>query len=100
MESLFRERGVPLKPRMELGSNEAIKQAVAGGLGLAILSRSALQPECSLSELVILDVQGFPIARHWYLVRPKGKPLSVVAATFNDYLREHLPLLRPPSGPG
>lgn len=100
LEGLFRERGIALQIRMELGSNEAIKQAVAGGLGLAILSRSTLQPETSLSELVILDVQGFPIARHWYLVRPKGKPLSVVAATFLDFLREHRALLWPAAGLG
>jgi DNA-binding transcriptional LysR family regulator len=42
MEQVFQERGTPLKIRMELGSNEAIKQAVAGGLGLAMLSRSTL----------------------------------------------------------
>ncbi len=93
LENLFRERETPLKIRMELGSNEAIKQAVAGGLGLALLSRSTLSPDGG-TELVVLDVQGFPIQRFWYLVRPKGKPLSVVARTFLEFLRAHIALLR------
>ena len=93
MERVFQERDIPLRIKMELGSNEAIKQAVAGGLGLALLSRSSLGFETSQKELVELDVEGFPILRAWYLVRPKGKQLSVVAATFLEFLRGHLQLL-------
>ena len=93
MERMFQARETRLRIRMELGSNEAIKQAVAGGLGLAILSRSTLNLDPSGSELAELDVEGFPIMRAWYLVRPKGKQLSVVAATFLEFLRDHLELL-------
>jgi DNA-binding transcriptional LysR family regulator len=93
VERLFRERATPLLIKMELGSNEAIKQAVAGGLGLAVLSRSTLNLDGSRSELVELDVEGFPVRRHWYVVRPKGKQLSVVAATFLAFLKEHTQLL-------
>jgi hypothetical protein len=92
-ERVFQERDIPLRVRMELGSNEAIKQAVAGGLGLALLSRSTLNPDPGERELAELDVEGFPIMRAWYLVRPKGKELSVVAATFLEFLSEHLQLL-------
>lgn len=97
MERVFQERGVPLRVRMELGSNEAIKQAVAGGLGLAMLSRSTLNLEPSQTELATLDVDGFPILRAWYMVRPKGKQVSVVAATFQDFLRSHVQLFFPRS---
>lgn len=93
MERVFQERDTLLRIKMELGSNEAIKQAVAGGLGLALLSRSSLGFETSQKELVELDVEGFPIRRAWYVVRPKGKKLSVVAATFLEFLREHVRLL-------
>ncbi|HKK06688.1 MAG TPA: LysR substrate-binding domain-containing protein [Gammaproteobacteria bacterium] len=95
MERLFRERQTPLNVRMELGSNEAIKQAVAGGLGLAVLSRSTLNPETSASEVTELDVAGFPIKRYWHVVRPKDKELSVVGATFLEFLRGHLELFKP-----
>jgi DNA-binding transcriptional LysR family regulator len=97
VEPVFRERGTPLRVKMELGSNEAIKQAVAGGLGLAVISRSALSAsgEGEGGELAELDVRGFPIRRHWYLVRPKGKQLAVVAQTFLEFLQDHVSLLDP-----
>jgi DNA-binding transcriptional LysR family regulator len=90
---IMREQGTPLRVKMALGSNEAIKQAVAGGLGIAILSRSALTASGGGGQLAELDVRGFPIRRHWYLVRPKGKQLSVVARTFVKFLQEHVRLL-------
>lgn len=92
-EKFFRERGVKLKVRMELGSNEAIKQAVAGGLGIAVLSAHTLALERSADELVILDVEGFPIRRHWYLAYAKDKQLSVVAQAFLEFLHEESKLL-------
>lgn len=95
MERVFQERSTLLRIKMELGSNEAIKQAVAGGLGLALLSRSTLNLDPSQTELAVLDVVGFPIMRAWYLVRPRGKQLSVVAATFQDFLRDHVQLFMP-----
>ncbi len=87
-EKFFNERGLRLKVRMELGSSEAIKQAVAGGLGIAVLSAHTLALERSLNELAILDVEGFPIRRFWYLAYPKDKQLSVVAQAFLKFLQE------------
>lgn len=87
-EKFFDERGLKLKVRMELGSNEAIKQAVAGGLGIAVLSAHTLTLERNSEELVFLDVQDFPIRRHWYLAYPKEKQLSVVARAFLEFLHE------------
>jgi len=75
--------------RMELGSNEALKQAITGGLGVAVLSRHTLPSEFPGGRLTWLDVQGFPIKRHWYVVYPKGKRLSVVAQAFRDFLLQH-----------
>lgn len=95
VERVFQERNVPLKIKMELGSNEAIKQAVAGGLGLAILSQSTLSLAPGQKEVTVLNVQGFPIKRYWYVVRPRDKQLSVVANAFLDFLRTHLQLLAP-----
>ena len=93
VEREFQERGLPLRVKLELGSNEAIKQAVAGGLGLSILSRSTVRLDTTEPDLVELDVQGFPIRRYWYVVWPGGKQLSVVARTFLIFLRENAELL-------
>jgi LysR family transcriptional regulator, low CO2-responsive transcriptional regulator len=71
---------------MELGSNEAIKQAIVGGLGVSVLSRHTLALDAAMGELVILDVEHFPIRRHWYVVYPAGKQPSIVARTFLEYL--------------
>ena len=71
--------------RLELGSNEAIKQAVAGGLGIAVLSRHALEGKAE-KDVAVLDVQGFPIQSRWHVVHPKGKRLSPIAAVFRDHL--------------
>jgi LysR family transcriptional regulator, low CO2-responsive transcriptional regulator len=92
-EQFFRERGLKLKVRMELGSNEAIKQAVAGGLGIAVLSAHTLALERSTDDLAILDVEGFPIRRLWYLAYPKDKQLSVVALAFLEFLHAESKLL-------
>ena len=95
VERVFEAQKVPLNIRMELGSSEAIKQAVAGGLGLAVLSQSTLSLAPRQEDVITLDVQGFPIRRSWYVVRPRGKQLSVVAQTFLDFLRAHVQLLEP-----
>ncbi|MEC4806161.1 MAG: LysR substrate-binding domain-containing protein [Jaaginema sp. PMC 1079.18] len=86
MESLFEQHKITVRVRLELGSNEAIKQAIAGGLGLSVISTHALTGEVSNGELTILDVQGFPICRRWYATYLNGKQLSVVAQAFLDYL--------------
>lgn len=86
-EQLFAQHGIQLKVKLELGSNEAIKQAIVGGLGLAVLSRHTIALEGTDGPVTILDVQGFPIERHWYAIYPAGKQLSIIAQTFLDYLQ-------------
>ncbi|MHB0991461.1 MAG: LysR substrate-binding domain-containing protein [Burkholderiales bacterium] len=87
-QRFFGDRGMQLKIRMELGSNEAIKLAVAGGLGIAVISAHTLALERNSEELSILDVEGFPIRRQWYLAYPAGKQLTVVSSAFRDFLKE------------
>ncbi len=86
MERFFSGRNIRVRTGMELGSNEAIKQSVAAGLGLGLLSRDTLSMELQLKQLTILNVEDFPILRHWHLVHRKGKRLSTVASTFKDFL--------------
>lgn len=86
VQDLFERHGVSVKVKLDLGSNEAIKQAIAGGLGISVLSRHVLALEGLNSQITVLDVQEFPIKRYWYVVYPTGKRLSVVARTFFEYL--------------
>ena len=84
---LFAEHGLAPRIRMELGTNEAIKEAILGGLGVAIMSRYtfALDPESSRYRC--LDVEGFPVENHWYFAYPQGKQLSPVARALLDFAR-------------
>ncbi|CAM3696929.1 LysR family transcriptional regulator [Polynucleobacter brandtiae] len=79
-----------LKPniRLELGSNEAIKQAVIGGLGIAVLSRYSLGDKSAQEEVAILKCKEFPIKSSWHIVSPKGKKLSPIATIFKKHLSQ------------
>ena len=70
---------------MELGSNEAIKHAVVGGLGLSVLSLHTLMLEGTEGPVAILNVKDFPIIRQWFIVYPRGRELSLVARTFLEF---------------
>lgn len=96
VEQLFAQHGHPLNIRMELGSNESIKQGISGGLGLAVISQHTLTSG-DLTELAILDVEGFPISWQWYVGHPQGKRLSIVAKTFIEFMYKEGPLLLPES---
>lgn len=87
-DRFFKARKARPRVRLSLGSNEAIKQAVAGGLGCAVVSRHALAANPADEQLTVLDVEGFPILSRWFIVNMRGKRLSPVASVFRDYLRE------------
>jgi LysR family transcriptional regulator, low CO2-responsive transcriptional regulator len=88
VEQLFAKHGVSVKVRLELGGNEAIKQAIGVGFGISVLSQHTFTPETSASGgLTILAVEHFPIERHWYIVHPTDKQLSILASTFFDFLQ-------------
>ncbi len=86
-ERFFAERQIPLNARMTLGSDETIKQTVAAGLGLSILSRHILTLELATGVLRELDVQGFPLMRHWYVAHLKAKRLPPAATAFVEMLK-------------
>jgi len=84
MEQFFQESGYEISSVMEMSSNDAINQAVEAGLGLGIVSRDTLQREIQLGKLIILDVESFPIMRHWYLVHRKGKRFTGLMSAFKQ----------------
>ena len=86
MERFFSQHGIQFQAGMEMSSNEAIKQAVQAGLGLGILSLHTVELELETKRLKVLDVKGFPIMRHWYVVHRKDKRLSTAAQAFKAFL--------------
>ncbi|HEV2659277.1 MAG TPA: LysR family transcriptional regulator [Ktedonobacteraceae bacterium] len=89
LEGAFQEAGIPLQVSMQVGNNSAIKQGVAAGLGIALISRVALDMELETHRLVILDVEGFPITKQWRLVHLKDKNLSATARAFKSFMLQN-----------
>lgn len=87
VERAFEAEGLRPLPFMELGSDEAIKQAVMAGLGIACLSTHCIAAEQAAGRLVALKVSGFPLVRQWFAVRRAGRPLSGAAAAFLEFMR-------------
>ncbi len=75
--------------RMELGSNEAIKEAVAGGLGIGVVSKHALHGHTKEHGVAVIDIQGFPVMSHWHIVHPVKKQLTPIAQAFKAHLLSH-----------
>ena len=72
--------------RLELGSNEAIKESVAGGMGISVISSHALHGNAKEHGVSALNVEGFPVESHWHVVHPKGKKLSPIASIFKAHV--------------
>lgn len=85
---IFAEHGLEPKVRMELSTNEAIKQAIIAGLGVSIMSRYTLGLDVTHEQLAVLDVEGFPVERSWVFAYPVGKQLPVLAQGFMDFTRK------------
>ena len=86
MQRFFDQHNLKVTLSMEMNENEAIKQAVQEGMGLGVVSIHTIELELETKRLVILDVEDFPIMRHWYLVHRKEKRLSPITQTFKDYV--------------
>lgn len=73
---------------MEISSTETIKQAVIAGMGISFLSIHTVALELQVGNLVVLDVEGFPVMLNWYVVHRKNKRLPPVALAFKNFLME------------
>jgi len=100
MERFFAEHQIKLNKGMETDTNEAIKQAVQAGMGLGIMSLHTAELELETKRLIVLDVQGFPIVRHWHVVHRENKRLSSVAQAFREFLLKEAPGLMPGAARG
>lgn len=88
MELFFNKIGITILKKMELTSNEAVKQAVLAGLGYSIMPLIGIRNELIHGELQIIPVKGLPITTSWSLIWLKSKRHSPVAMAFLDYLEK------------
>jgi LysR family transcriptional regulator, low CO2-responsive transcriptional regulator len=86
MSDALGRQGARLNVALEIKSTETIKQAVIAGMGVAFLSAHTVSRELGDGSLVVLDVHGFPVMLHWYLVQRRGKRLPPVAQAFREFL--------------
>lgn len=82
VERILAQKGVRLVPVMSLGSTEAIKRAVAAGIGIAIVSRRSIELELRARRLSVLPVAGLSIKRPFYRLFRAGRPPSPAAQAF------------------
>lgn len=89
MESYFHKHKIQVRKKMELTSNEAVKQAVIAGLGNSVMPLIGLRNELATGDLKILPAVGFPIKSQWQLIWLEGKKLSPVAQAYIKYVHEN-----------
>jgi DNA-binding transcriptional LysR family regulator len=95
MERHFAAHGLAWHAGSELGTNEAIKQAVRAGLGLGVVSAQTIELEVETARLAVLKVDSFPIVRRWFVVQRARKRLAPAATAFRALLlQQEAPRLR------
>lgn len=86
MKQFLREKGIEVKHKLELTSNEAVKQAVIAGIGCSIMPLIGMRNELELNQLIILPVKELPLTTSWEIVWLEGKKLNPVTAAFIQFL--------------
>jgi len=89
MENYFSKYKISVRKKMELTSNEAVKQAVIAGLGNSIMPLIGLRDALSAGDLKIIPTAGFPIRSQWQLIWLQGKKMSPVAQAYIDYIKKN-----------
>ena len=87
MEKFIEAHHLPVQMKMELTSNEAVKQAVIAGLGCSIMPLIGIKNELQNGDLQIIPVKGLPLKSTWNLIWLKGKNHSPVAASFLSHIK-------------
>lgn len=88
MENFIAKNNITLRKKLELSSNEAVKQAVMAGLGYSIMPLIGIHYELEQELLRIIPVTGLPILSQWQLVWPKGKRFSPAAQAYLEYIQQ------------
>lgn len=87
MENYITKHKLPVIKKLELKSNEAVKQAVMAGLGYSIVPIIGIKNEINNNQLEIISVKGFPLQSTWNLICLKNKILSPVALAFLNFIK-------------
>jgi DNA-binding transcriptional LysR family regulator len=86
MEAFIMKNNIPIVKKMQLTSNEAVKQAILAGMGYSFMPVIGLKNEIQNGSLNIIKIKGTPIATNWQLIWLKGKNHSPAATAFLEYL--------------
>ena len=89
MEKFFQERDIHVGSKLELATNEAVKQAVMAGLGASLLSNFSMAQEIKEGRIALLELPGLPIKADWKLIWLKQKKHSPAVKAFIRWLSEH-----------
>lgn len=87
MEKFITKNKFPVLKKIELATNEAVKQAVVAGLGFSIMPLIGIKNELKNEDLQIIPIVGLPISTTWRLIWLKAKKLSPAATAYLDYIR-------------
>lgn len=88
MEDFLSENQIFAKKKIELTSNEAVKQAMIAGLGCSITPLIGIRNELKNGDLQILTIHGLPIISNWYLAWLRDKKFSPAAKAYLEYIGE------------
>jgi DNA-binding transcriptional LysR family regulator len=86
MEKFIEKNHINVRKKLQLTSNEAVKQAVLAGIGYSIMPIIGLKNELQNNQLQIIPIKGLPIKTTWNIVWLKSKKLSPVAKAFIEEL--------------
>lgn len=79
-----------LKIRLELGSTEAVINAVAAGLGISLVSRFAVKSRANAGEIAVLNVRELPLERGLYFITRRDQVISPLVEAFYNFLKDYL----------
>ncbi len=88
MEKFIEKNSLSVRKKMELTSNEAVKQALLAGLGVSVMPLIGIRNELRDKTLQIIPTTGLPIATIWNLIWLKGKKFSPVAESFINHIKK------------
>lgn len=86
MEKLLKQAKIDPNIAMELGTNEAVKQAIMAGIGISLISKLSMYSEMETGKIEELDIVDFPVETHWHTLHRKDKVMTRVLKNFLDFL--------------